>query len=118
MDQLRAFVLDTTDHNIFWLHGQGNNGKTTMINNLLSMIDQKDYRRIPLNLQFEDVDSVPSIVVMNSDTGIDTALLEMLQEHYPQTRFIVESNFAPPVHLRCHALCLFQTYQDNMRQSS
>lgn len=108
MQHLEAFISNTTSPNIFWLHGTGNNGKTTMINKLLSTI--KDWQRILPNSRFEDIDSLPSIIVTTSDTGIDTNLLEKLQKHYPQTRFIVESNFAPPTDLKCQSLLLTQTY--------
>jgi hypothetical protein len=121
MEQLEAFITETATSNVFWLHGAGNNGKTTMINQLLSVLDNRDKYRIDLDWEFDDINFLPRVVVTSSestDTRADTKLLELLREYYPQTRFIVESNFAPPTHLECQSLCLFQMYQNNMKQKS
>ena len=110
MEQLQAFINDMSTPNIFWLHGHGNNGKTTIINKLLSTVSNS--AKISTDLMMgDDIESLPPVVVMNDPCpDADMHLLERLAEKYSQTRFIVESNFAPPTHLECQSLFMTQVY--------
>lgn len=108
---LANFVKSPSKPNVLWVYGPGDSGKTTLINRL-SEITQEKYSYISARNDLTELTmQLPKLVVIVDVDDCNVADVRVLTTSNPLTKFIIETQFMPPTGLVCQMLPMTKIYK-------